>query len=232
MKIEFKGNTISNLADWKKFVFIGKKAKDWKEDRSAASLAEFIIKKNGEEKIIELVSAQIEEPFTLEVAYPEFQARFDAHGQGREHDLAIFGKTESGKKIFIGVEAKVDESFGGTVASKYHKGKAKELNGENTNLPIRIEELLKFNFKVITASDFNLRYQLLFSTAGTLSIDADIHILLFLVFKTEGYNPKVAAKNYKDLQAFLKKAEAINVDGNIYELNMNNKALSVVYKEI
>ena len=48
------------------------------------------------------MSAQIEEPFTLEVAYPEFQARFDAHGQGREHDLAIFGKTESGKKIFIG----------------------------------------------------------------------------------------------------------------------------------
>lgn len=232
MKIEFKGNTISNLADWKNFVFIGKKAKDWKEDRSALSLADYMINIKGEDKIIELVSSQINEAFTLEIAYPEYQARFDKHGQGREHDLAIFGKTDSGKKIFIGIEAKVDESFGGTVASKYHKGKAKELNGENTNLPIRIEELLKFNFKVITASDFNLRYQLLFSTAGTLSIDADIHILLFLVFKTEGYNPKVGAKNYKDLQAFLKKSEAIEIENNTYKININNKGLIVIYNEI
>tara|TARA_R100000935_G_scaffold15425_1_gene30759 strand:- start:29170 stop:29868 length:699 start_codon:yes stop_codon:yes gene_type:complete len=232
MKIEFKGNTISNLADWQKFVFVGKKAKGWKEDRSASSLANFIINNNGEEKINCLVSAQINEAFTLEVAYPEYQTRFDKYGQGREHDLAIFGKTDSGKKTFIGVEAKVDESFGATVASEYHTYKAKELNGKNTNLPKRIEELLKFNFKIVKASDFKLRYQLLYATAGTLSIDADIHILLILVFKTAGYKPKVGAKNYKDLQAFLKKAEAVNVDDNTYQLNMNNKVLTLIYKEI
>lgn len=232
MKIEYRGNTISNLAEWERLVFLNKKAKDWKEGRSAYGIADYMINNNGKEKISELVAGQINESFRLEVAYPEKQSRFDNYDQGREHDLAIFGKTDSGKKIFIGVEAKVDESFGGSVASAYHKGKAKELNGENTNLPKRIEDLLKFNFKTVKASDFKLRYQLLYATAGTLSIDADIHILLILVFKTADYKPKVGAKNYNDLQVFLKKAEAVNVDDNTYELNMNDKDLTVIYKEV
>jgi len=232
MRIEFKGNTISNLAEWQNFVFSGKKTKHWKKERSAYSLADFIINNSGEQKIVELVADQINENFTLDIAHPEYEARFDKYGHGREHDLAIFGKTDSGKKIFIGVEAKVDESFGDTIASAYHKAKAKELNELPTNAPIRIEKLLNFNFKLIKASDFDLRYQLLFSTAGTLCIDADIHILLILVFKTNDYNVKKGDKNYKYLEAFLKKSEAIQITDNIYELNMDNKILTVIYKEV
>ena len=232
MRIEYRGNVITNLSEWRDFVYVGKKAKDWIDGRSSPSLVEFIINNNGEQKIIELVYPQIKENFTLDVAYPEYEVSFDEYDNGREHDLGIYGKTESGRKIFIGVEAKVDESFGGTVASAYLTGKAKELNGENTNAPIRIEELLKFNFKAIKASDFKLPYQLFYSTAGTLCIDADIHILLILVFKTDDYNDKKGDKNYKNLQAFLKRTEAIKIADNTYELNTNNKVLSIIYEEV
>jgi hypothetical protein len=232
MRIEFKGNAISNLGDWERFVFSSRKARHWKVGRSAFSLADFIINNDGEQKIIELVSAQINENFTLDLAHPEYEARFDKYDHGREHDLGMFGKTITGKKIFIGVEAKVDESFGGTIAAAYQAAKTKELNNVSTNAPKRIEELLKFNFKTIKVSDFKLSYQLLFSTAGTLCIDADIHILLILVFKTAAYDNKKGAANYKNLLAFLQRAEADKIADNTYQLNMNNKDLTIIYKEV
>ena len=232
MRIEFKGSAISNLAEWENFAFSGKKAKHWREGRSAFSLADYVSNNNGQQRIIELVSAQINDDFTLDLAHPEYEARFDSYGHGREHDLGIFGKTASGKKIFVGVEAKVDESFGDTIATAYHKAKAKELNGVRTNAPKRIEDLLKFNFPTIKASDFKLRYQLLFSTAGTLCIDANIHILLILVFKTKNYDKKKGAVNYKDLLAFLKRAEAQEIADYTYKLKMNNKDLTIIYKEV
>lgn len=108
MRIEFKGSAISNIAEWENFAFSGKKAKHWKEGRSAFSLADYVSNNNGKQRIIELVSAQINDDFTLDLAHPEYEARFDSYGHGREHDLGIFGKTASGKKIFVGVEAKVD----------------------------------------------------------------------------------------------------------------------------
>lgn len=234
MRIEFKGNAISNLVEWERFAFSGKKAKHWAEGkgRSAFSLADFIINNDGGQRIKELVSAQINENFTLDLAHPEYEARFDKYGHGREHDLGIFGRTITGRKIFIGVEAKVDESFGGTIAAAYCTAKAKELKGESTNAPKRIEDLLKFNFATIKASDFKLRYQLLFSTAGTLCMDADIHILLILVFKTAAYDNKKGAINYKNLQAFLQRTGADKIADNTYKLNMNNKVLNIIYKEV
>lgn len=232
MRIEFKGSAISNIAEWENFAFSGKKSKHWKEGRSAFSLADYVSNNNGKQRIIDLVSAQINDDFTLELAHPEYEARFDSYGHGREHDLGIFGKTASGKKIFVGVEAKVDESFGDTIATAYHKAKAKELNGVRTNAPKRIEDLLNFNFPTIKTRDFQLPYQLLFSTAGTLCVDADIHILLILVFKTKNYDKKKGDSNYKGLLAFLKKAQANKIADNTYKLNMNNKDLTLIYKEV
>ncbi len=229
MEIQFNNHTISNLSEWGEIVFTGKKKVHWKKGRSAYSLADFIINENGVSEIKELVSPFINENFNLEKGIPELEVRFDKHGHGREHDLGIWGTTQSGKRIFIGVEAKVDESFGDTIASAYHKAKAKELNGEATNAPKRIEELLTFNFDKIKESDFQLRYQLLFYTAGTLWIDADIHIMLILVFKTDDYDSKKGLKNYNDLVNFLKKADAKTLGENTYQLN---KELTLIYKEI
>lgn len=232
MILEYKENLISNLSDWENYVFTGKKKKHWKEGRSAYSLADFIINNNGIKQIQHILSPVIKEDFVLDKASPEFEARFDNYGHGREHDLAIWGKTNSGKKLFVGIEAKVDESFGDTIATAYNKAQAKINRGENTNAHMRIKELLEYNFDNVFEEDYKLRYQLLFSTAGTLCIEADIYIMLILVFKTNDYDKENGAKNYSDLEGFLKKANAKDKGNNSYQLTINKKELTIVYKEI
>ena len=232
MKIIFKGEILSEFLDWGNIVFVGKKEKHWKKGRSAYSLANFIVNQNGLAQIQKILSPIINEEFTLYKASPEFEARFDNYGHGREHDLAIWGNTKSGKTIFIGLEAKVDESFGDTIATAQKKATAKLEKGKNTNALKRINELLSFNFDEPTEQDLQLRYQLLFSTAGTLCVEAEIHIMLILVFKTEKYSPKIGAKNYGDLMCFLEKANAKIIDDNTYQLSKNNKELTLLYKEI
>lgn len=232
MIIKYKDHIITNLSDWENVVFSGKKKIHWKEGRSAYSLADFIINQHGVVQIENILSPIIPEPFVFDKAFPEFEARFDKYGRGREHDLAIWGTTKTGKKLFIGVEAKVDESFGDTIAFAYQKATAKLNRGENTNAHKRIEELLQFNFDKTAKEDHQLRYQLLFSTAGTLCIDADIHIMLILVFKTDDYDKDKGAMNYNDLVSFLKTADANKIDKNTYQLNKVNKKLTLIYKEI
>lgn len=232
MEIQFKGEKITNLEKWKDAFFSGKKEKHWKEDRSAYSLADFILNKKGINMIKEIVSSIVKEEVNISFIQPEFESRFDKYGHGREHDLAILGSTFAGKKVFIGVESKVDEKFGDTIGKAYLRAKAKELNGEKTNAPKRIERLLETSFDTIKESDFNLRYQLLFSTAGTLCEEADIHIFLILVFKTDLYNPEIGNKNHKDLIAFLRRINAKEKNKGYYTASINNKELHIIYKEI
>ena len=62
----------------------------------------------------------------LDRAISEYEQKFDDfRGRGRIHDLGIFGQTESGKSLFVGVEAKVDEPFGPFVHDAYLSAKAK-----------------------------------------------------------------------------------------------------------
>ncbi len=232
MQIEYKGQKIQSIQNWERFVFSGKKKKHWKPGRSAYSLAGFILNNSGQVFLKNLISSCFAEEFELEKAYPEYEARFDKYGKGREHDLAIFGKTNSGKKLFIGVEAKVDESFGDTIATAYHNAKSKELNKEKTNAPKRIEDLLNFNFKKINKKSFGLRYQLLFSTAGTLCVDADIHVLLVLVFKTPSYDNLKGQANKREFSEFMKNIKASTIAENHFKATLDGKELIILYKEI
>ncbi|MBC8384172.1 MAG: hypothetical protein H8E57_01480 [Candidatus Cloacimonetes bacterium] len=164
-----KGNAINNLIEWEKyFLKSDSKKKHWKDGRSAKSIAEFMINKNGIKIITDIVSNILSEKVTFSKAIPEFEVKFDNYGKGREHDLGLFGKTDSNKRVFVGVEAKVDESFNEKISDIYIKAKSKELNGESTNAPKRIEKLIQRNFNNITPDKFNLRYQCLYSTVGTL----------------------------------------------------------------
>jgi hypothetical protein len=232
MHIQFKGKNITNLAEWKNFIFVGKKEKHWKAGRSAYSLADFIINHNGLKEIEKILSSVILEPFVFDKVYPEYETRFDKCGHGREHDLAIWGRTNSGKRVFIGIESKVDETFGDTIGEAYIKAKTIELNGKKTNAPNRIEKLLKATFHTISKSDFNLRYQLLFSTASILCMDADIHIFLILVFKTNLYNTDLGKENKKDLKGFLKRLNVRVISNDVYTGTIDKKELIIIYKEI
>ena len=51
----------------------------------------------------------------------------------------MFGKTQNGQTLFVGVEVKVDETFGPTVHGYYLAAKAKQITGTSTNAPKRVE---------------------------------------------------------------------------------------------
>jgi hypothetical protein len=73
---------------------------------------------------------------------------------------------------------------------------------------------------------------LLFSTAGTLCVEADIHVLLVLVFKTDSYDPAKGKENHRDLIKFLKRTEAEELTDNIYKFNQYDQELFLIYKEV
>jgi len=124
------------------------------------------------------------------------------------HDVALFGKVQSGKSIFVGVEAKVDESFGPSVHDAYLKAKAKQIAGISTNAPERIEKLLAMHFSEPNISMFDVRYQLLYATAGTIAAGTDISVLYVIVFKTAMYSESISAENYRDYIQFMSKVGA------------------------
>lgn len=237
-----KGNLINNINDWENTVFkSSKKKKHWKVGRSAYELANFIMNSNGEATIKKIVSELINENFSFVNATPELEIRFDNYGHGREHDLGIWGITESKKNIFIGLESKVDESFSEKISDSFLTAKTKELNGVKTNTPKRIESLLKRNFKVLKPEHFDLRYQLLYSTVGTLDAmsnkaTADISILLIIVFKTDLYDEIKGIENYKDYIKFVNCLESKRIkndaDIDVHKIKIDNKILYSIYTTI
>ena len=232
MKIEDKnGNIIKDLNDWSKL----QSTRHWKKGRSAYSTAQFILEAGGASIIQSRVSDILGETIEIELITPEFEVRFDEYGQGRVHDLALFGKTRSDKKIFIGVEAKVDESFGAAVSETYLAAKAKQIVGKSTKAPERIEKLLSRHFNKPDPSMFNVRYQLLYATVGTLAAKADIHVLFVIVFKTDLYNENIGAENYQDYIRFMNISEASTVQLSTKEtlghkLNINGQELLCLYE--
>lgn len=235
--LDRKGKKITDFNDWENYFLSDKrKKKDWKVGRSAQSIAKFMIDHNGENIIKKIVSELLGENIILNESIPEYEVRFDEFKNGREHDLGIFGETDLGKSIFIGVESKVDETFNEKIIDVYLKSKSKELNGEKTTAPQRIENLLKLNFKQIKPSLFNLRYQLLYSTIGTIAEGADISILLILVFNTEKYDPEKGKQNFKDYKQFIKHLDAqeIQLEGVklAHKIKLNGKELFSIYHEV
>lgn len=236
-------NPIATLDDWEQQIFKAtKKEKHWKVGRSAHSIADYMMNKNGEQTIKEIVAELLSEDVILERATPELEIRFDKYGHGREHDLGIFGRTvKSDKSIFIGVESKVDESFNETILDSYLKAKSKTLSGISTNSDTRIEELLGKHYSEVTPEHFNLRYQLLYSTVGTLNAEienkpTDIAILFIIVFKTNLYDEVLGLENYKDYARFVKSLNgqkiknSFNID--IRELIIDGRTLYSIYMNI
>jgi hypothetical protein len=236
MKIESKdGKAIHTLEDWASLYDTPQQSHQWKEHRSAFSVADFVIHRNGADHLQRRVSAVVNEPVSFERIVPEYEQRFDRFGRGRVHDLGIFGKTVDGRSVFVGVEAKVDESFGPTVHDSYLQSKANQITGTSTNAPDRIENLLAMHFSVPDVSMFDVRYQLLYATAGTLAADADISILYVVVFKTPLYDESVGANNYRDYIHFVNKVggKALSLDDKgaiAHEIAFDDRSLICVHE--
>lgn len=236
MKIEDKnGREIFGLDDWAKIYETPQSSHQWKKGRSAYSAAQFVLELEGVPAIQSRITGVIGEPIEIEKIVPELEVRFDEYGRGRVHDLGMFGRTQSGKSIFIGVEAKVDESFGASVLDSYLAAKSKQIAGVSTNAPERIEKLLSQHFKNPNPSMFEVRYQLLYATVGTLAVEADIHVLYVVVFKTLLYDESIGVENYRDYVQFMNKVGASTLKLKTKEvlghkLNINERELLCLHE--
>ena len=240
--IDSKNEKIENIIEWENiFLNNPNKKHQWKIGYSAYELANFMINKNGENVLKIFLEKILEDELIFIKGHIEYVVKFDNFNHGREHDLGIWAKTKDQKNIFIGIEAKVNEPFYDTVEEMYIKCKVKELNGEKTNAPKRIEQLLKRHFKNINENHFKIRYQLLYSTVGTIDAKenkqfSDIPIFLIIVFKSEDYSIKKGKRNYDDFQYFLKQIKAQKIfkkkGQEMYKIQIEEKELHVGYLEI
>jgi hypothetical protein len=108
----------------------------------------------------------------LSHGYPEHVTGLPRRGEGRNHDLLLFGQHQ-GAPIVVSIEAKVDETFGDRVGKYW----SKMIKNEKSGAPRRIETLLSCVFGTSAKPDEtpwkNLRYQLLTALVGT-AIEASL----------------------------------------------------------
>ncbi len=220
MEIFYKKENIKTIEDLKKLT------PRWEYGKSAASIGEFIFEHNGIQHITKIANeilSEINKGVSISIfekAEFEHETRFDNFGQGRIHDLALYGETTNNKRIFIGIEAKVNEQFDSRdIQHAYLSGLLRRVNGNNSNLPDRVENLImRNNFRQKTKSagftkeQLSLKYQLLYSTAVE---DADLCILLILVFKTPLYLEGNGAANYLNYLAFMNAITSNKISSNM-----------------
>lgn len=228
-------NEISTLDQWARLYDTPQQSHQWVEHRSAYSVADFVLNRNGASQLESRVSNALGESVSFEKAIPEYEVRFDEYGRGRVHDLGIFGETASGKSIFVGLEAKVDETFGAMLKDVYLQAKARQITGVSTNAPERIENLLAAHFSAPDPAMFNVRYQLLYATAGTIAEKADISVLYVAVFKTPLYDETIGASNYRDYVHFVNKvgAQPIKLSdkgADAHEMQLANRRLVCLHE--
>ncbi len=233
-----KGNVVSTLGQWENCV----RPEHWEKCRSAYSLADFIMNRNGAAHLKSRISFVLSQPVTFEVATPEYQARFDSYeGNPSNLDLGITGHIGSRSSLFVGVEAKVDEPFGPTVIRRYEEAIKTRKNRKSTNADRRVEDLLSHYFSDTDdpcSSRFaGVGYQLLTGTAGTVRVGKDISVFYVLVFKTSKYSEPKGLKNKKVYEEFIQAAggKPLMQDGKKFradELTLSGKQLTCIYDRV
>lgn len=139
--------------------FLGRGEQHWKEGRSAFEAAHSWFALKNIPASIQAILNQVSdfEGAVLEKAVFEKKTKLDSYGRESQTDIMAFLKVNDGRAV-VGVEAKVDESFGPLVRewNDYGTGKLRRLAG--------ILDRLKFGSIAIG----ELRYQLFHRVAATL----------------------------------------------------------------
>ena len=107
------------LRDWElRFCGIERSTRHWQEGRSAQALADFFVNHHGEDRIKKEVNKVLgQDPIVaLKMAEIECKCPFDDCRNARRQDMGIVGQTKGGKNVFIGIEAKVNETFGPAIS--------------------------------------------------------------------------------------------------------------------
>lgn len=248
MKIEnTKKQLIVDLESWKTaFIEVDKK-NNWKEGRSACTLAKYfttpnIEESNGIKKIKEYFEALGFSNLKFTSAEIEHRSPFDKYKGGtRMQDLVIWGESEKGS-ILVCIEAKVDEEFNELLNEAYKKAKQEKIKDPNSNRQNRIEELCDKYLNVSAESinsepENNIRYQLLYYLAGSICEAEEYGNVVFMpimVFKTNKYNETIGEMNRKDYEQFRKalKFEMCNEEKGIFKRTFEGIDVYISYIEI
>jgi hypothetical protein len=239
-----KVSDIPNYASWREAFILNDSPIHWKEGRSAQSLAEDFMLNNkpGRDMLVQIVEQVTGEKIAGQVQVCiEHESVIDGfQGSGRMQDLAAFGNLRSNHSFFIGLEAKVDETFDKTIGEKaliIEEYRAKHpTTKQHERLMNLLQEFLhlqfdKSSFPVLPdVPDVikNLRYQLLYYLAGSFREDADIIFLPVVVYKSNGlhfecYDSTIGSQNQNDYENFrkalgFKKYKTISFEGKDIEM--------------
>lgn len=201
-------NEIKDLDTWKLFAPPMGADKQWKDGRSAKELARYITNSlpNLPKELGEAISPIVrEQVFYWSAEYVTDFAKYDCGiGNGRNHDMAMWNG-----EIFIGIEAKADESLGNNnLGYEYQQGSG--------NKKHRIEKLTQIVFGTNDIKKFsNIQYQLLTATSAILLEARERKLkkamLIVIVFKKEGvddrgkpyYSSQKISNNEKAISQFL-----------------------------
>jgi hypothetical protein len=228
MRVQIKshaGKAIRTLEDWEKYALPpARKKLHWKKGRSAYELG-WSWTSNGEPavppELIDLLDSHEGTRGTVilsGVTERETALPFSIRGP-RCHDLALLAE-QGGCPMTICIEAKADESFGGTVVEELMKAKnrVKEKNRAGTMFPKRLDWLTRSllglpafkddQFAELSDDVSPLPYQLLPAIGGTLLEAADQKTLkaVFVVheFRTELTEDAKLEANANALNRFLR----------------------------
>ena len=235
------GNEITSLRDWAELYAKPSKRKDWKKGRSAYSVADFIIS-GGAAHLESRLSEVLRQSVSIRLVNPEKEVRFDKFGRGRVHDLAIEGIVGGEQSLFLGLEAKVDESFGPIIQDQLRTSQKQLSKNPRSKAVDRIEALpARFSPPLTLSEMLDIRYQLVHGTAGTVSAcqengePYDLYVFYVLVFKTSLYDEQAGEQNFRDYLRFINRVGAADLEHPEIEahvITMDNKPLTCIYEYV
>ena len=262
MKIKNKyGDVLDTLAKWKAGFERVDDPKHWEEGYSAHSLGYFFTEGKGMSWLDGISLSLFGEKISWDDARIEHESKLDQYGgRHRMQDMALWGKLSSGESVFMGIEAKVLESFGNYILrDEYDNAKAekkkREAEGKNSNKPARVEEITDFLFPGKTPYNpviCNLRYQLMhyfeasireattynesFQPLSKRKHRVDIVVLPVLVFMTEHYKEDVEKGNLneRDYKEFCEALclESSEIGGkSVYVGNIDGRKVITFYEK-
>ena len=202
---------IERMEDWA-LISGPVKKNQWKDDYSAMEFARLWFQKNINGHLTTIVPDQIQNiinyafgPSEILFCIPEKETQILDSGEGRHHDMFIYGVSENKNPFIVGIEAKVREDFDELISKKldnaYGKSKSK--------IPTRIETISN-HFCLARSHIDDLYYQLFTGVEGTAqeTLNYKVENGLFLIVQINP-NEKIDEK-IKEHEEDIKKFIAAN----------------------
>jgi hypothetical protein len=206
LRIQKDGHEITTVDEWFQFAPPKEGRRQWVGGRSAKELAKIFLE-SGVPAVPPELRALLSShrglgTVDLTAAFPEHKIALDRFpGETRNADLAAIGESSIGK-VAVTIEAKADESFGGTIGETLTAASAK------SNVPKRIATLAKAVLGDAGPGINNLRYQLLHGTAASLIFAAEhaaaAAVFVVLEFCGPSCTKENLERNSRDFELFIK----------------------------